>query len=286
MVYFPSVVALLALVSTAHAWDGPSYSGFKVVWQDSFNGGSGESPNSGNWNLITGHLGYNNELETYTSSTRNVQIRGGATVQIVPWQDGSVQGGWSSGRMESKYVFTPTAGGVTRAEAQIRFGTNSIDRKQGIWPAFWMLGDALRHGVGWPDCGEVDALETINGRLTGYGTVHCDVNPGGICNEGSGIGGNIGIPDQGWHTWRVDFDRRSGNWRDHSITWYMDGTQFHQVTGDRINNEGVWNRLCHSPLYFILNVAVGGTWPGNPNDSTQDGYGSMMEVAYVAHYTD
>ncbi|POR31369.1 Glucan endo-1,3-beta-glucosidase A1 [Tolypocladium paradoxum] len=285
MVYFPTVAAVSALFCAAQAWDSPNYDGFHRVWQDGFGGPAGASPNEGNWNLLNGHFGYNNELQTYTPSNRNIQVSGGDTLQIVPWRDGGVQGGWTSGRLESKYVFTPTPGQVTRVEAQIKFGGNGIDRKQGIWPAFWMLGDAIRHGVGWPECGEIDILEIINGQLTGYGTVHCDRIPGGICNEGQGIGGNTGIPNQDWHTWRVDFDRRSGNWRDQSITWFMDGRQFHQVTGGRINNEGVWGRLWNSPLFFILNVAVGGNWPGYPNDGTQDGYGSMMEVAYVAHYS-
>lgn len=260
MVCFPSVAAVLTLVSAAQAWDSPSYGGFWRVWQDNFSGAGGQSPNQGNWNLINAHLGYNNELQTYTPSNRNLQLSGGSTLQIVPWRDGSVQGGWSSGRMESRYVFTPADGKVTRVEALLRFGSNGIDRKQGIWPAFWMLGDSCRQGTVWPMCGEIDAMETVNGQLIGYGTMHCDVTPGGICNEGQGIGGSTGIPNQDWHTWRVEFDRRSGNWRDHSITWFMDGQQFNQVTGNRINDQGVWTRMCYSPMFFLLNVAVGGNW--------------------------
>jgi beta-glucanase (GH16 family) len=177
------------------------------------------------------------------------------------------------------------SGRLTRVESQLRFGPNSIGNKQGIWPAFWSLGESIRRGVSWPACGELDILETVNGQLTGYGTIHCDVYPGGICNEGSGIGAAIGIPDQEWHTWRLEVDRRPGNWLDESITWYRDGQQFHRVQGNRINNYNVWNALAHSPMFFILNVAVGGNWPGYPNGATQDGYGSMMEVAYVAHYS-
>jgi len=255
-----SLTTLLSLSATTLAWDAPGYSGFNRIWQDPFSGASGTLPDTSRWNIIDGYLNVNAELEVYTSSTRNVQRSGGDTLQLVPWRDASALKGWTSGRVESKYVFTPQAGKVTRAEAQIRFGTCAVNNKAGIWPAFWMLGDILRRGGSWPSCGELDIMETVNGQLTGHGTVHCDVYPGGICNEGTGIGNTIGIPDQSWHNWRIEINRAKGSWRDETITWFMDGRQYHQITGARINNERVWNTLAHSPLYFILNVAVGGTW--------------------------
>lgn len=259
-----SLLAILSLTTAASAVDAPGYSGWTRIWQDAFGGSAGALPDEGNWNIIQGDLGVNNELEVYQRNNRNVQLSGGSTLQLVPWRDGGFPKGWTSGRLESRYVFTPQQGKVTRAEAQIRFGAGSTGNKKGIWPAFWMLGDAIRNGVGWPACGEVDILETVNGQLTGYGTAHCDVSPGGICNEGTGIGGNIGIPDQGWHTWRVDINRESGNYLDQSITWYMDGQQFHQITGARIGNANVWASLAQKPLFFIVNVAVGGSWVSDP----------------------
>ncbi|KAK3687944.1 putative endo-1,3(4)-beta-glucanase [Podospora appendiculata] len=273
---------LPALVS---AWAPPSISGYGLVWADTFSGAGATLPNENNWNIIDGKLNVNNELETYRRSTRNAQMSGGNTLQLVPWKDSSVNGGWTSGRLESKYTFTPQANKKTLAQAQIRFGSNDIATKQGIWPAFWILGDSLRHYGGWPACGELDIMETINGQLTGYGTTHCDVYPGGICNEPSGIAGRIGIPDQGWHTWTIVWDRTTGNWQTETITWFMDGQQFQQIRGSQINNWNVWSSLIYSPLFFILNVAVGGSWPGNPNGNTLDGYGAMMEVAYVATYS-
>ncbi|KAM0369862.1 hypothetical protein ACHAPY_010886 [Fusarium culmorum] len=286
MLFKPSFLLFSLFSLGTVAWDAPNYSGFTKVWQDTFAGSGGTLPDTSRWNIITGYLNVNAELEVYTSSTRNVQRSGGDTLQLVPWRDASAQNGWTSGRIESKYVFTPQAGKVTRTEANLRFGTCSTNNKQGIWPAYWMLGNILRNGGSWPSCGEIDAMETVNGQLNGHGTVHCHVYPGGICNEGTGIGNTIGIPDQSWHTWRVEFNRAKSSWRDETITWFMDGQQFHQISGARINDQNVWNSLCHSPLYFILNVAVGGTWPGYPNGNTCDGYGSMMEVGYVAHYTN
>lgn len=251
---------ILSLLGGGHAWNAPVHPGFGLIWQDDFAGTGGTSPDTNKWNIIDGYLNVNAELEVYTSSTRNVQRSGGSTLQLVPWRDTSVFSGWTSGRIESKYVFTPQPWKITRAEAIIRFGNNEIWNKQGIWPAFWMLGNVLRNGGRWPACGELDILETVNGQLIGHGTAHCDVYPGGICNEGNGIGASIQIPDQSWHYWRIEFDRTKGSWWEESITWYMDGNQFHQIKGSRIGNEGVWRTLCHSPMYFILNVAVGGTW--------------------------
>lgn len=88
------------------------------------------------------------------------------------------------------------------------------------------------------------------------------VYPGGACNEPTGRGGAINIPNQGWQKWRVIFDRTSSDWRSEHITWYMNGQQFHQVRGDQINDAGVWASLAQKPLFFILNVAVGGDWVG------------------------
>ncbi|ORY64296.1 putative endo-1,3(4)-beta-glucanase [Pseudomassariella vexata] len=277
-------LSFLPFTPLVAAWAPPSYSGYILEWYSGFEGASGSAPDISNWNIITGHLGVNNELETYTSSAANLQRSGGSTLQIVPWRDSSVAGGWSSGRIESKYTVTPAAGTVTRAEALIRFGGNSVSNKAGLWPAFWMLGNSIRNGTPWPACGELDVMETVNGALTGYGTIHCDVFPGGICNEGTGIGASTRIADQGWHTWTLEWNRRPGNWQSETIIWYIDGIAFQSITGDRINNQAVWDSLAHSPMYFILNMAVGGSWPGNPNSATLDGYGSMMEVAYVAHY--
>ncbi|EJT78420.1 hypothetical protein GGTG_03521 [Gaeumannomyces tritici R3-111a-1] len=280
----PLGAAALLLLSPrrAAAWAAPAYSDLRLVWQDVFAGPGGSAPNAGSWNTIT-NINVNGEWQRYTTDSRNLQISGGGTVQIVPWRNGQT-GEWTSGRIESKYTFTPQPGAVTVAEAQVRFGTNDVGRKKGLWPAFWLLGDAIRRGTPWPQCGELDILETVNGALTGYGTVHCDVYPGGRCNEPNGVGGTVGIPDQGWHTWRIQWDRRPGDWRSETISWFIDGRQFFSINGERIGDAAVWQSLCHQPLYFILNMAVGGTFPGPPNGDTLDGYGSMLEVAYVAHF--
>ncbi|KAI2468685.1 glycoside hydrolase family 16 protein [Annulohypoxylon bovei var. microspora] len=273
--------ALVVAATAVSAESAPGYSGWNNIWTETFSGSAGASVNTGNWNIITG-LKVNDEVQTYTTSNQNLQLSGGATVQIVPRKDSS--GAWTSARIESTYTFTPPAGTQTLAEAKIRFGDNAQANKQGIWPAFWMLGASVRNGVAWPGCGEIDVMETVNGILTGHGTIHCDVYPNGACNEPNGIGGPVGLADQSWHTWRAVWDRRASTWSGETITWYLDGAQFFQVSGATVGSQSVWNTLAASPVYFILNVAVGGDWPGAPNSATLDGYGSMMEVAYVAQY--
>jgi hypothetical protein len=118
----------------------------------------------------------NNEIQVYSTSNYNIQASGGDTLQFVPRK--SSTGTWTSGRIESIASFTPSAGKIMKMESQIRFGTNAQANKQGIWPAFWMMGDSIRHGTGWPQCGELDVMETLNGVLTGYGTAHCGTAPG------------------------------------------------------------------------------------------------------------
>lgn len=268
-------LSLLAAVGTTFAYEAPQYDGLNLVWQDNFNGNGGAKPNGNNWNIIDKFMNVNNEWETYTAQSRNVQLSGGKTLQLVPWRDGGAQRGWTSGRIESKYTLTPQANKLTRVESKLRMGTATANQKQGIWPAFWMLGDSIRHNVAWPGCGEIDILEQVSGKLTTFGTVHCDVYPGGICNEGGGIGGNTGVADYSWHIYRVDIDRRKSSWRDETITWFLDGRQFFQINGARINNEAVWSSLARKPLFIIFNVAVGGDWvseithtPYNTRDHT------------------
>ncbi|KAK3486865.1 concanavalin A-like lectin/glucanase domain-containing protein [Neurospora hispaniola] len=284
--YFSAATAtasLFAFFSLASAGAVPAYPGYKVIWSDEFTGDAGATPSRSKWNYAL-DTNTNNELQAYTTSNQNVQLSGGNTVQFVPRKDAS--GKWTSGRLESQATFTPSPNRTTLVEAAIRFGDASIFQKRGLWPAFWMLGDAIHHGTPWPHCGELDIMETVNGLMTGYGTVHCggDVALGGPCNEPVGIPHTALLLDYGWHTWSLSIDRTNpgGDWRAEKISWMLDGQVFGTLTGAEINDEGVWATLARSPLFIILNLAVGGDWPGQPDANTADGYGNMMEVEYVA----
>ncbi|KAK0386660.1 hypothetical protein NLU13_6495 [Sarocladium strictum] len=278
MKFTPTSMALLAL-PFATAIHSPSVNGMKILFQDTFTGSSGSSPDSKTWNIAR-DVNTNNELQDYTSSNSNIQLSGGQTLQLVPWK--TKDGKWTSGRVETKESWTPKNGKKLRVQAGLRMGPAA--NKKGMWPAFWMLGDAVRHGTEWPLCGELDIFEQVNGDGIGHGTVHCDLENGGACNEPLGRGASTDIPDGEFHAWSLVVDRTSRDWRSETIEWGRDGNVFHKLSGADIGDEGVWSTLAHSPYYILLNVAVGGTWPGNPDKSTDDGYGNMMEVQYVVVY--
>ncbi|KAM0261242.1 hypothetical protein ACHAPA_009878 [Fusarium lateritium] len=282
-----NVTLALPLLGTALAKKTPSYDGYNLIWEDTFDGKAGSSPDTVKWNLMDWYKNLNGDFQTYTSSTYNLQLSGKGSVRIIPWRETTAVRGWTSGRMESKYVFTPTPGAITVVEARLKLGDSPLENKKGIWPAFWLLGDSHRNGGPiWPACGEIDIMENFSGENAGYGAIHCDKNPGGICNENSGISGSIALADGGkdWHTWRAVIDRTKPTWVQESVTIFLDGIQFHQITGARINNQAVWNTIAANKVHFILNVAVGGDRPKDPNEFTHDGIGVGMEVEYVAHY--
>jgi beta-glucanase (GH16 family) len=257
----------------------PKVDGMKTIFSDSFEGAAGAAPNSKAWNIgLDIHV--NNEVQDYSAHNSNIQLSGGDTLQLVPWKDD--KGKWTSGRIESKESWTPQKGKKLQVQSELRVGANA--QKQGIWPAFWLLGDAVRNGTPWPMCGELDVFEQVNGDMTGYGTVHCGTENGGPCNEPNGRTKTVPIPDNEFHTWGLVVDRTSGDWKTESISWFLDGAVYHTLTGAELGDEAVWSTLAHSPYYMIVNVAVGGNWPGPPTDNTEDGYGAMLEVSYVSVY--
>ncbi|RGP76806.1 secreted glucosidase [Fusarium longipes] len=264
----------------------PSYEGFDLIWEDSFEGSAGSLPDTSKWIMQDWFKDLNGDWQTYTTNAENQQLSGQGSLLIIPLRDSSATKGWTSGRLESAYTFIPAPGARTIAEASIRLGSAPASGKTGIWPAFWLLGDSHRKGtLIWPACGEIDIMENVNGETKTQGVIHCDKNPGGICNEKNGIAGATALPDGGsdFHTYTAVIDRTPDNWMEESVTFFLDGKRYHQVTGAMINNEEVWGKIAHNLIHFILNVAVGGEWPGDPDESTVDGMGNAMEVKYVAH---
>lgn len=249
-----SLFAAAVLASTP-----PTYSGYTRKWQTTFIGAAG-LPGTNNWNIIDTADVYNNEYQVYKASANNVRLSGSGTLQLIPHSDKTAVRGWTSGRMESKYTFTPTAGKITWLEAKIRLAGASPSVKQGIWPAFWLMGDSYRHGTLWPASGEIDIFENINGDGIGHGVIHCGTAPGGPCNEPIGIADTIAIPDNEYHVWKIVINRTSSNWKNQMLSWYKDGVLFHRVTGSQVGSSSVWATLTASPLYIIVNVAVGGDW--------------------------
>ena len=283
--------ASMALVTTnAHAAVGTTPSGYDVIFSDDFTGSAGTGVNTADWLYDTG-TGYPGgaanwgtaEIETMTASASNVYQDGAGNLAIKAIR--SSNAAWTSGRIETQRTdFQAPAGGRLRVEARLQMPNVTGAAAQGYWPAFWMLGAPFR-GVytNWPSAGEIDAMENINGTNTVYGTLHCGVTPGGPCNETSGIGANRACPNTtcqaGFHTYAIEWDR---SLTPEQIRWYVDGSQYHSVNANQVDAT-TWANATQHGFFVVLNVSIGGNWPGNPTDATVSG--EPMLIDYVAVYT-
>jgi beta-glucanase (GH16 family) len=127
-------------------------------------------------------------------------------------------------------------------------------------------------------------MENINGGNTVYGTLHCGVDPGGPCHETTGLQGSTSCQpvscQDGFHTYRVEIDRSTSP---EEIRWYLDGVQYWQVSSNGTNMDAkTWTNAVDHEFFIVLNVAMGGQWPGNPTASTFSG--APMVVDYVRVY--
>jgi beta-glucanase (GH16 family) len=269
----------------------PAPSGWSQVWSDDFTGASGSKVNSAIWLYDLGHC-YpgcpagnwgTGEIESMTDSTANVYQDGQGNLVIKPIRDGS--GNWTSGRIETQRTdFAAPAGGALRLEGRLQMPNVTGSAAQGYWPAFWALGAPFR-GVytNWPSAGELDVMENVNGANTVWGTLHCGYSPGGPCNETNGLSGNRACPGSscqaGFHTYAIEFDRSTSP---EQLRWYVDGLQFHSVGANQVDAT-TWRNATDHGFFMILNVAIGGGWPGSPTSATANGV--PMVVDYVAAYT-
>jgi beta-glucanase (GH16 family) len=254
-------IAFSALMAAAEAVDAPVYSGFSRTFHAAFKGAADTLPTTSMWNYALGDGNDNNELQTYTNNKANIRFSGSETLQIIPRRNAAATRGWTSARIESKATVNPPAGKLTRVEAKLRVAGNPAKNKQGMWYAFWMMGNSFRtQNKAWPACGELDLFENINGESKSHGVAHCDVYPGGVCREPEGLVTTTPLLDNQFHVWRIEIDRRNSDWKQQTLIWYADGKQYQKVTGAQINNAAIWATLAQSPFYMILNVAVGGNW--------------------------
>src|SRR5262249_28395905 len=138
--------------------------GWTLVWSDEFNGAAGSSLDGGKWNFDQGGNGWgNHELEFYTNRTDNVRMDGQGHLEIVARAESFSGRSYTSGRVNTSGKFTQRYG---RVEALIKLPSG-----QGIWPAFWMIGDN-RGIVGWPTCGEIDIMQAANDVTVNHGSAH------------------------------------------------------------------------------------------------------------------
>ena len=246
---------------------------WQLVWSDEFAQPDGSSPDPTKWgfDIGNGSGGWgNNQLEYDTARTNNARIVGG---QLIIEADQESYGGksYTSARMLTKGKWSWAYG---RMEARIK-----IPRGQGIWPAFWMLGTNI-DSAGWPTCGETDIMENIgktNDQGTAHGTIH-GPQSGGDYNGGAGVGGSYTLP--GGAALADDFHIFAMEWTINQIKWFVDSNQYFTATPASLPSGGTW--VFTQPQFLILNLAVGGNWPGNPDGTTI--FPQQMLVDYVRVY--
>ncbi|MFJ7272345.1 acyltransferase family protein [Streptomyces sp. NPDC099050] len=266
--------------------------GWTEVFREEFDGPAGSPPSSANWLHDTGtcYPGCpaaqwgTGEIETMTDSTDNVRLDGKGALEIVPTR---TDGAWKSGRIETRRSdFAPPAGGTLRIEAAIALPAVTGAGAAGYWPAFWTLGAPLRDGyTGWPGVGELDIMESVNGRDSVFATMHCGTLEGGPCREPAGLSSGpqpCGDCRTGFHTYAVEVDLSAGA---EEVRWYLDGRVHHRVAASRMDPD-TWKRAVDHGLFLILNVAIGGNLPladgKTPGPATEPGHPMRVDRVTVS----
>ena len=241
-----------------------------LTWSDEFNAPDGSPPDSQKWTQVTGGNGWGNqELEYYTTDARNArQEHGKLVIQAIqePYTgpDG-VKRDYTSGRLNTERKFSQAYG---RFEARIKMPTG-----KGIWPAFWMLGEDIST-IGWPKCGEIDIVENLGSEpAIAHGTIH---GPG--YSGGKGIGSPFTL--SGSKRFSDSFHVFAVEWEPQEIRFYVDRHLYAVRRPGDLPSGAKW--VYDHPFYILLNLAVGGRWPGNPDSSTQ--FPQRMLIDYVRVY--
>lgn len=239
-----------------------------LSFQDDFDGPAGAEPSRENWARNVGGGGFgNNELQSYTDGNANAFFDGKGNL-VIEAREESITGsdgiarGYSSARLLTKGRFSQTYG---KFEARIK-----LARGQGIWPAFWMLAESFDN-IGWPECGEIDIIESVGPiAQTVYGTLHGPGYSGGHAAQGS-YPVRQSLAD-GFHVYAVE-------WEPDEIRWLFDGICYSTVTKQDVA-PNAWP--FDAPFYMVLNLAVGGDWPGSPDATTI--FPQRLVVDYVRVY--
>lgn len=240
----------------------PAIPGYRIAWADEFNG---NALNTADWVYETGAGGWgNNEYQYYTNRSQNVSVSDGS-LKITALRENYNGSAWTSARIK------------TQGRKEFQYGKISARMKMpngtALWPAFWMLGSNIQSAQ-WPACGEIDIMEHVNSETATHGTIHWNNN--GHVNWGlstaNNYWNNFGIDVAQWHEYSIDWDSSL-------IKWYVDGVQFMEASiAGGVNSTEEF----HKPFFFLLNLAVGGQWPGYPDGSTPSS--SVFTVDYVRVY--
>lgn len=269
-----TVISVIALVLSLPAGV-EGRASWRRSWSEEFNGRTtGAKVDPAKWRAEIGGSGWGNkEFEFYTDSPKNAYIDGKGSLVIKAIEEtlppnftcwyGACR--YTSARLTTKHTFNQTYG---RFEARIK-----IPYGQGIWPAFWLLGKNI-DTVGWPACGEIDIMENIGREPTlVHGTMH---GPG--FSGGDAVGASYSLP--GGRRFADDYHIYAVEWEPEAIRWYVDGKLYQTRTPADLPAGTRW--MFDRPVFVILNLAVGGAWPGNPDATTS--LPQMMLVDYVRVY--
>jgi len=243
-------IVLLPAFSFAQVWN--------VVWSDEF---SDNNLNTAKWQceVGTGSNGWgNNELQYYTASQNNVYLDSGY-LHIKALNQSFNGSNYTSARIKTQNLYDVEYGKI---EARMKLPSGA-----GLWSAFWMLGSNIST-IGWPLCGEIDIMERVNNELRTHGTYHHD-------NSGHVHEGDFQYLDPSqFHVYGVEWDADE-------LRWYVDGAEFFSAN---IGQGSTSMEEFHTPFFLLLNLAVGGNWPGSPNASTV--FPATMVVDYVRVYKE
>lgn len=246
----------------------PDIAGYDLLWHDEF---SGSELDETLWSRELRQPGWTNEeLQEYTNSTDNVFVRDGKLVLKAIKSEKNGKDYYTSGKVNGQHKTDFTYGKVV-VSAKVPEG-------QGLWPAIWMMPEDEMHYGQWPKCGEIDIMEVLGSAVdTAYGTLHYG-EPHGEQQ------GTVVLTDTDFSK---DFHEYSVEWEPGEFRWYIDGELYHTVndwfTGEAGGTEKPYPAPFDQPFFVQLNLAVGGTWPGNP-DETTDFSKAEFEIDYVRVY--
>lgn len=242
------------------------YEGYQLVWEDNFDG---DSLNREDWNVETHEPGWvNEELQEYVDSEENIQVKDGK-LYLYPIQKKEANGEYSytSGRVttQNKRDFTY---GIFEVSAK-------VPRGKGYLPAFWLMATDENIYGQWPRCGEIDIMEVLGDKTK---TLHGTIHYGNPHSQGQGTYRLNTIED-----FASDFHTFTCEWEPGSIKWYVDGVLYHEENDWYSTTVGqgtlTYPAPFDQPFYIILNLAVGGTWVGYPDEST-----SFDDNPYIIDY--
>ena len=228
---------------------------YNLVWEENFD----HTLNLSFWNIEIKEPGWvNNELQAYTSDKKNLFIKDSKLhINAIKEKDNY----YTSGRLTTQQKINWQYGYF---EIKAKF-----DSKKGTWPAIWLLSETI-HEDGWPKCGEIDIMEHVNNEKQIHGSLHSDEYNH---MKGNNLGNSYSIGNK-----IEDFNIYGLEWTKDKISWYVNDVLFYSINKKDYFKE---NWPYDNKYFMILNLAIGGNWPGNPSENFQS---SLFIIDWIKVY--